>query len=208
MRKLIFILVLVAVSTTACKAQNIIKSIYDDGYLSEQGVYYKDTYNDYDTFEGTWIYTNGNTTLTIVLMKKELKHIYDSHFNYYADAIVGEYRYEENGVEVINTLNNLTISYDDPYEYNIIGGTISKAGDPLCYDCGPNDKKVYCSFSDPTCNIQPTVRIIFRSFQEDGLEKLYVKLSVREAPITGLHEEEPYCDVLKVPYGEYVLVKQ
>ena len=34
------------------------------------GAYFKDTYNDFDSFTGTWVYSNGSTQLKITLQKK------------------------------------------------------------------------------------------------------------------------------------------
>src|SRR5690554_1663937 len=76
-----------------------------DPYDTQEGAYYKDLANVLDTFEGTWLYTNGNTSLKIVLVKKE-EH-FTSNEGYYEDLMIGEYQYIENGVEKINTLSNL-----------------------------------------------------------------------------------------------------
>ncbi len=52
----------------SCKAQTLVKSLYEDD-TDITGAYYKDLYNDFDNFVGTWIYTNGSTSLTITLQK-------------------------------------------------------------------------------------------------------------------------------------------
>ncbi|MDC1265621.1 hypothetical protein N8009_02380 [Flavobacteriaceae bacterium] len=67
--------------------------------------YYKDVNNVLNDFEGTWLYTNGNTSLKIILTKNI------QYFNgkFYEDIIVGGYQYIENGVEKINTLSDANI---------------------------------------------------------------------------------------------------
>jgi hypothetical protein len=202
---IILISLLVAFS---CKAQNIIEPIYKSQNYGSDNVYYKDIGNDYNTFEGTWVYTNGNTSLTIVLEKKTMKHIQDAFSNYYEDALIGEYQYIEDGIEQINTLSNLTTDYDDPYKYNIHGGTISKFGDPHCYNCEPNNKKVFCTYNEPNCDIDiGSNNMVFRYFTENGVEKIQcVFKSAQEIP--SLSDETSNCTGFKLPFGEYILIKQ
>jgi len=193
-----------------CKAQNIIKSSYSADDYAEDGVYYKDMDNDYNQLEGTWLYTDGNTSLLITLEKKVMNHIVTETRNYYTDALVGEYKYIEDGIEKVNTLANLDIDYDNPYKYNITGGTISKPGDALCHNCGPDDVKVFCSFSDPERDIVGSEpRMIFRQYIENDVEKIEINflgggmISVDEEDIQDL-------DMLsyRLPYGQYTLTKQ
>ena len=94
MRKLVIILVLLSNTITA---QSPIIDIEDYGKEeSISGAYYKDIKNYFDDFTGTWIYTNGNTSLKIVLNKKTMRYT----GKFYTDAVDGEYQYIENGVEV------------------------------------------------------------------------------------------------------------
>ncbi|WP_299337955.1 DUF6705 family protein [uncultured Psychroserpens sp.] len=193
----------------ACKAQNSIVSIYDNEDYGNDGVYYKDIDNDYNIFEGTWVYTNGNTSLTIVLEKKEMSHIQNTFSNYYVDAIIGEYKYIENGSELINTLTNLFVNFPDHHNYNIHGGYISKYGDPLCHDCDPNNIKVYGSYKEPDCDIRvASDNMIFRYFTENGIEKLHINFRSGQQLLPGLNEPDPTCTGFKLPFGEYILIKQ
>src|SRR5690606_22916851 len=93
-----------------CKAQNPIVSLEDWDGTEQQNTYYKDVNNVLNDFEGTWLYTNGNTSLKIVLVKNTM------FFNgdYYEDIIIGGYQYIVDGTEEINTLvdaNNLNLGY-------------------------------------------------------------------------------------------------
>lgn len=38
--------------------------------MDVSGTYYKDIDNDFNRFEGTWVYSNANTTLKITFRKK------------------------------------------------------------------------------------------------------------------------------------------
>ncbi|SDZ79865.1 hypothetical protein SAMN04487990_102119 [Bizionia paragorgiae] len=56
--------------TFACKAQNPIISIHDKNAEIITDSYLKDINYDLDKFVGTWLYTNGNTSLISSLNKR------------------------------------------------------------------------------------------------------------------------------------------
>ena len=62
---------IVLLCTLSCKAQNPIVSLDAYNHRTADGAYFKDLNNEFDKFEGTWIYTNGNTIFTIVIEKRE-----------------------------------------------------------------------------------------------------------------------------------------
>ena len=64
------------------------------------GTYYQD--NVITKYVGTWKWTSGTEEFTIILVKK--KRDLDDHSR---DVLSGGYRYVKNGVEVINTLNDV-----------------------------------------------------------------------------------------------------
>src|SRR5690554_6781696 len=199
--------------TIVCKAQSPVKSLYDDVFESNSGAYYKDIYNDLNRFVGTWIYTDGTTSLTIVLQKKEMKYNNILGNNFYEDLLVGEYQYIENGIEKINTLPNLQNLSFDVYDHNIIGNIISKpisgVEENLCYNCGPNEIKVLLSFSDPERDIlgyEP--EMIFHHYIENGVEKLRLNFRTISGPATGLNGEENQFYEYNIPFGVYILIKQ
>ncbi len=82
----------------------------------EEGISFKDTNNNLNKFEGTWEYQDGNKKLTLMLQKIE---DYE-HGGYFSDVIVGNYIYEENGIEIINTLTNPATSQGSDDIYHII----------------------------------------------------------------------------------------
>ena len=112
------LLVIALITFLSCKAQNPLLSINDLGMNNLNNAYYKDLNNDLNPFEGTWLYTNGNTSLKMVLVKKTM------YFNgkYFEDLIIGEYQYIENGVEKINTLTNLSLNLG--HSHKIDGNSI------------------------------------------------------------------------------------
>jgi hypothetical protein len=100
-----------------CKAQSpILPLLSGDSGNIVQGAYYKDLDNVFDKFVGSWKYTNGSTSLIITFKKKTI--FYNIYDDYYEDILVGEYKYIENGIEIVNTLPNLTINYSN--QFNII----------------------------------------------------------------------------------------
>ena len=66
------------------------------------GTYYQD--NVINNYVGTWKWTSGTDEFTIVLVKK--KYNFE---DYSTDVLSGGYRYVKNGVELVNTLNDVHI---------------------------------------------------------------------------------------------------
>ena len=70
-----FALLLFSIS---CKAQSPVLDISQDmGTENLTGAYYKDTYNLLNPFEGTYLYTNGNTIFKIVFQKKVMGTVHN-----------------------------------------------------------------------------------------------------------------------------------
>ena len=210
MKNLLFLL-LIGVSFS-CKAQ-----IVDDLYVSQSGFgtdgyYYKDLNNDLGRFEGTWLYSSGNISFEMILVKKIRLHITGPHDNYYTDALVGEYEYSVNGNELINTHSNITETYNNIYDYNIAGDSVGRFGDGLCHDCtDSNQRKVYGSLDQPNCEISPPNKFTLRYFTDNGTEKIEV-VFYQSGSILGNFDPndttEPDCPEYLVPYGTYVFTKQ
>lgn len=209
--KRIALIVSVFVGSLYMYSQSPVKSLYDDK-KELQGVYYKDLYNDLNRFVGTWVYTDGTTSLTIVLQKKEMQYNNIFNNNFYEDLLIGEYQYVENGIEKINSLSNLQNVNFDVFDHNIIGNTIMKPviGNPdACYNCGPNEMKVLTYFSDPERDIlgyEP--EMIFHHYIENGVEKLRLNFRTIGGPMTGPNGEENEFYEYNIPFGIYILVKQ
>lgn len=216
--KKILIITALLLSFINCKAQTPIEPIYNNpDYADTEGAYYKDTYNDYDRFEGTWQYTNGNDSLTITLQKKEMQYIDNSSSpmlgpSIYEDILIGEYRYVENGVEKVNTLTNLQVNYSDPYEYNLSGGGIEKynpsAPPGYCLGCSPGEVKVALPFEEPNVNIQgSSLYYYFRHYIENGVEKLELNM-FDHGMITHELGTVNLNNKYSIPHQDYILIKQ
>lgn len=145
MKKLLIILTVFLIGTNL-QAQITLSDIEDINY-PEAWVYYKDVNHILDPFVGTWLYTNGNTFFKIVLEKIE-----NSAYNngiYYEDLLIGAYRYVENGVEKVNTLNELNAVYTQRSDYEIYGHTVMTGNARGQTDVMPNEKWLILTISDP-----------------------------------------------------------
>jgi hypothetical protein len=159
-----------------CMAQSI-QPLYN-GERNIDGAYYKDTNNDLDNFVGTWKYTNGATSLTIVLQKKEMQNYSDNSISYYEDILVGGYKYVENGVEKINTLPLPAQNLPDNYDYTIFGNIILPY-DPQCIQCVQGKKILYAALDDPHRDITGMEsKMIFARADSGSLQKLLLKFMV------------------------------
>ncbi|MDN6317963.1 MAG: hypothetical protein L0J59_10890 [Lactococcus lactis] len=141
MKNIITIIVIVIFSSN-CIAQSPVISV-KKWYKEQAGTYYKDLNNEMDAFVGTWLYTEGNTSLKIKLKKETM------HYNgkYYVDLMVGEYQYIKNGVELINTLNNFDLM--NGYEHRVYGKSLYQSCIPYpASDCVEGETRLSLSFFD------------------------------------------------------------
>ncbi|PQJ79639.1 DUF6705 family protein [Polaribacter porphyrae] len=125
MKKIIFIAVFI-VALYNCKAQSPILNMEDTNITKSKAPnnsYYKDVNNTLNTFEGTWLYINGNTSLKIKLVKS----IKFFNGKFYEDLLSGGYQYIKDGVEKINTLSDA----NDPS----IGRNASIRGNNIYNNC-------------------------------------------------------------------------
>jgi hypothetical protein len=168
-----------------------------------KNVYFKDTFNDFDNFTGTWKYTSGTTELIITLNKQA------SYFNDISqsqeDIIYGEYKYIENGVEKINTLSNLFSVPADRYSHNIVGNRLI----PACSTCPLNQWDLTLLFKDPTRRHIKGLsgRIFLKRVDSGGQQKLEMRLT-STGSIALVNGNPPEFDSFNIPWGTYVLVKQ
>jgi hypothetical protein len=184
-----------------------IRPLFQGGYAKIENAYYKDIDLDFDAFLGTWRFTEGNTILEIKLQK--VLENYNANNKVYEDVIIGEYRYVENGIELVNTIQNLNAPFVNHNAYQITGSSIVKpTSAPICPECDPNERRIKLSFSDPIRNAPGlTGRITLRRVDENGVQKIHMRLQqtgtvlyLDETPVTYLS--------FHVPWGQYVLTKQ
>lgn len=165
-------------------------------YETVDGAYYKDLFNVLDNFEGTWLYTDGNTSLKIVLVKKPM------FFNgdYYEDFMIGEYQYIENGVEKINRLSFLNQNLG--YDHKITGNVIHKTCDFLSVDdCVEGEKRLSLGLIDITG--EHWARMLLHKRIINGQEAINVLIV-----FNYVGEENPTPDPTLPWQQEYVMFKQ
>lgn len=206
MKNYIYILTLI-ITTVSCKAQNPIIPLFNGSDLYKtNNAYYKDTDNDLGKLEGIWKYQSGNTSIEIKLQKinQRQRQKPNNGITFYKDMLIGEYLYIENGSEIINTFPNLTNSSFNGENHNILGSRIVDwAKRPRCNECNPNIRRVNLSFNDPGRDYIDA-RIVIKHFEEGGVEKI-------RATIIDGYKVLPYDGapvVMRIPFGEYILVKQ
>jgi len=201
MKKIINIVLLLAIAAS-CKAQNPVFDISENrGTENLTGAYYKDMYNLLNPFEGTYIYTNGNTSLKIVLQKKVRSTINNNR--YYYDYLIGEYQYIENGIEKVNTLNKLNINYSDARDYSIGGDLIISKGNTGCFECLPNEKALSAGMVDGASeNIAQLIirRIMVNNQPAIKIWLMWEMVAIREGAPEHIHAS--------IPGGYYTLLKQ
>ncbi len=213
MKKIICIISILIVSI--CRSQTIVP-LYGSGHTGENGYYFKDFDNFLNQYEGTWLYSSGNTSLKVVLVKKVKMPSTSPTGTSFKDVLVGEYEYYENGILKINTLGNLNVNHDDVFDYNLSGITrISKDIYPKCLDCAVNEYRMKFYFTEPAYKDYHGFGsyMLIRTVTENGVAKL--KLSFIEGNMRGFKIPNNNIDDIieitatyKIPFGEYVLIKQ
>ena len=186
-----------------CKAQSPVLDISDSGTGLPNGYYLRDNNNLLNTFEGTYQYTNGNTILKIVLVKK----IQQYNQEFYEDLIIGEYQYIENGIEKINTLTEINNIYIEQRFHKIDSNFLVNNNFKLfpCLDCFSNEKRLYASILDPSTNSYAD--IVIRKTIINGQEALKINIINFKKGLTivnGIATESNFS----LPLEEYVLIKQ
>ena len=179
------IIILILFSFFSCKAQqNIVPIFQQEGqtvgytYLND---YFKDVDNDFDPYVGRWKWENGNNSLEIIFTKRiNRTNSYGNSF----DELVGEYKYRENGIVLINSFPPLLL--DVPNEVpNIINEdnsilsddiTTDNRGFPPCPACAPNTRFIILAIQEKT---KPGVygRIKMARFVENGVEKIRMRIN-------------------------------
>ena len=197
------ILIILIATTLACRAQSPVIDIADRQTELVDGAYLKDVNNLLDKFAGTWLYTNGNTSLTLIFQKNT-----QVQSRIYSDILIGEYRYVEDGVEKINTLSNLN-SLSNLYDHNLTSSfVILKREFPGCSNCDNTEKRIKVDFSDPNPNLSYLVGTMYmglRHISEFGVaDKMQIDFAKKGSSIIPVGApQEP-----NLPFGRYVLIKQ
>ena len=201
--KQILLIIIITLSVLSCKAQSPVIDLADYQAELVDGAYLKDVNNELDKFVGTWVYSNGNTSLTITFQK--INQVYND--SWYEDLLIGEYQYIENGVEKVNSLSRLNNPNINNYQHYLDGNTLlRKYQFPGCPECDPSEKRVKIEFTDPSPNMKHLIGIMFMGLRyiNDNPEKLQINFGKSGAII--IEDDAPLEP--NVPFGTYLLVKQ
>ena len=185
-----------------CKAQSPIIDIIDDDGSQVNGAYYKDINNLLNPFEGTYIYTNGSTSFKMVLVKKSLQY----NSQYYEDLIIGEYQYIKDGVQIANTLSEITTTYLNQRNHKIEGNFLVDKNHRAwkCPSCGITELRLRTKIEDVVSGRFAT--LIMRRTTEGGQEVMKIKITHISRAI--LEEGMPEPLEFALPVGEFTLIKQ
>lgn len=200
--KNIFLLSLFLLSTLY-KSQSVVIDINDSELGQPNGYYMKDMYNVLNQFQGTYIYTNGNSFFKIVLVKKVKQY----NNSYYEDLIIGEYQYIKNGIEKINTLSNLGTVYNNQFAKHAIAGNSTIYNNTRlwkCPQCNPNEKRLSSIIRDRISG--RSANFFMRRTNVNGQEVMQVKVNNVSAAIW--EEGTPEPPAFALPTGEFTMIKQ
>jgi hypothetical protein len=192
---------------TACKAQNILVAIKDyRGMFDEANAYYFDSESDFNKFVGTWKWESSASSITITLEKRQ--HVFIPFRGCFYDLLIGEYEYvNDSGVNIVNTLPNLSNNTIQPYDRNIWGYNMLPAahGNPYTPNNASTNveyRRVDLRFKDPERTYFPTY--LYMRYIDDAIPKIEIQLSG-----VGIIILDPGQDpVRRVPTGFFTLVKQ
>ena len=183
---------------TACRSQIINIKDCDGSFITN--AHYIDTDSILNPFEGTWLYTNGNKTLKIILVKKL------NHFNtrYYEDALIGGYEYKVGNTTLISNLNEINTPFINPFEKSIAGNSvINNNGYPPCLDCPVGEKRLNLLFREISTHMIGTVLI--KKTIVSGQEA--IKIVIRGSERVHIVGNPLPPDDFIVPSGHYTLIK-
>lgn len=199
--KQIFLIVLFIIIYNV-NAQQII-NLEDHGKYRHypQNAYFKDINNYLNPFIGTYIYTNGNTSLKIVLDKKM-----KDNGKYAEDVIYGGYEYIVNGVTVANTLPNTLPANTYAGSYYINGNAyLLNNSYPPCSTCASGEKRLFITLQDTQCIYFR--RLIIKKDTIGGQEQIKIDLDLGNTVYYNSTDPEPVFN-FALPSGSYTLIKQ
>lgn len=185
----------------SCKAQSPEIPLLDITTNYVAGAWYKDIDNEFLKFTGTWKYedTTTNTSFTITLQKKTA--FYSVVDNYYEDIIIGEYKFIQNGVEVVNTLPNLSVAYTNEFFYNIAGGLIIDI-----YSTTAGNRPLKFRFNDPERDyLNVSMRVYYIAPQGSMPAKIKIEWT---GASSWLPDDNSPTDIRVPTAQEYILTKQ
>jgi hypothetical protein len=194
-------IIIIALLSIHCKAQNPVIDIIGTRMGQPDGYYVQDLNFLLNPFEGTYLYSNGNTSFKILLVKKEQQY----NGRYYEDLIIGEYLYT-NGVITVNTLNEINTVYNDQRSHNIDGNFVvnNNFREWKCPTCPANEKRLSLSIRDAAT--ERYAHIGMRRTTENGQEVMKIKISHVSGGNTYVGGQ-PLPPDFSLPQGEFTFIK-
>lgn len=192
-------LITIFFALTTCKAQTPIYDISEpkDG---PKNSYYKDVNGLLNGYDGTYLYTDGNTSFKLILKKKVQSYGY-----YYQDLVVGEFQFIKNGVEIGNTLSKMAINYTDEEINHTITGNFIITGTKLgCPECSVTEKRLRLGFVD--YKSPNTADIDIRKTTVNG--NVAIKVHIRWSEFIMIKEGDSSPAPASLYTGEYLMIKQ
>ncbi len=193
-------------------AQSPILNLYTQRLGEIENAYYKDVTNLHNQFVGTWVYIDANKTIRLRFKKREM--VYTNYSKgCYVDYLVGEAQYIENGIEKLNSLNNLNINYADIFKYNIVDITkVTYDYYPICNDCPHDVARLLMNYDEATNDDDGFSRNLFIArVTENGVPKLKIQFALGTGQ-SGQSKSNNLVDSttldFTVPYGNYTLTKE
>jgi hypothetical protein len=178
-------------------AQSVIRALkMNEGGPIAAGTYFQDMDDDIDSFQGSYEYSNNGIVFRIHLLKKTMAHV----ANYYADTLIGEIEYYENGSQLVNTAAQLNTNFSNIHDHAIAGAQIRDNGFG-CPDCTPGEIILESSYFDSRLGGELTLRKTTVS----GIPALKVNLYAY-ASSKIRHSGDPIV-LPVIPTGDYIMVK-
>ena len=160
------------------------------------GTYFQDIDDDIDSFQGSYEYNNNGIVFRIHLLKKTMAH----EDNYYADTLIGEIEYYENGNQLVNTTSQLNTNFSNIDNHAIAGAQISDNGF-ACSDCTPGEIIIETTIWDSRLGGELTLR----KTTVNGIPALKVN-KYTYASFRARQQGDPYI-LPVIPSGNYIMVK-
>jgi hypothetical protein len=199
--KNLLIIILTSISFFTCKAQSIIVPLGSGMDLKQHPSYYlKDVNNEFGKYVGEWKFDNGSSVIVLKLKKEELYQT--SPETNYEDLLVGEYKYIENGLEIVNTLSDFDNSNVSGYDHKISGGVYSRRLPNWCTDNSTTQEIKVELFIEHPNNDLVEGRLILRHIIDNGVEKLETCIYQESNLSYDTNARIP------IPDGNYVFLKQ